>query len=462
MDCLSKVKDIFVEIYVNRLRSVSFPYTFLLTIVCGIILLRDLRITKASFKYAVPKLLIEIVLSCTAAILIQCIAFAILGNSIFVYHLTVLICLVLYALFRSNYNYYTRITMTAIFYLASWSIWRLVNGLFLTNELIFPNGPIAARDVLSMLRITVITVIVVILLKRFSERKSKRVPPVYWLLILFISIASVVTFIIIDSVIGTSGYPNFSTYIAVIFLAINLLTYYMFYVMTTEHIKNTELQLLNQRTDDENAAMEKNEQLYQNIRAIRHDLKNHVSFMQTLLAKKEYDTLDKYFRQLTNDDYAPLQTIDCGNQVLNTILNNELMIAKNRGIHFETFIGVPAVLSVKDKDICSLLTNIIDNAFEAAAQSRIPVVELSMKIVNDFLFIKCKNSMAENVFVTNPELRTTKSNNTEHGLGIKVIRSIAERYSGETVFEEQDGSFVVTVMLMLPDDTENGGSNGTA
>lgn len=451
MDLLISAKDYFLAAYFNRAFSPSFPYTFLLNIICTIVLLKDIHIARNNWLHESLKLLFEIIISCICTVFLQCILLATLDSTIYANNIVILLFIAFYAIFRSNYSAHNRITMSAIFYSTVWAVWRLINGIFLTNQVLLPNGSRTIRDLFSMGRVTIATVGVVFFLKYYTERKSKKVPMIYWLLILFISSASILTFIMIDYYLELSKYPNIGTYIAVIFIVINLLTYYMYNVMTTEHLNNIELKILNQKSADETLTMEKNEQLYQNIRTLRHEMKNHISFMQNLLANKEYETLDNYFHQLYNEDFASIQTIDCGNSVVNTIINNEMVIAQTKGIHFETFIGIPPTLSIKDKDMCSILSNILDNAFEAAFNSQIPVVDLTIKIVNDFLFIKCKNSMSENIFLSNPKLKTTKSNSREHGLGIKVIKKIASSYNGQAIFEEKDGLFVVTAMLLLPD-----------
>lgn len=54
-----------------------------------------------------------------------------------------------------------------------------------------------------------------------------------------------------------------------------------------------------------------------------------------------------------------------------------------------------------------------------------------------------------NVLENNPDLKTTKSNPSYHGYGIRLIRQIAEKYNGAADFSATKESFICRVMLTL-------------
>lgn len=59
---------------------------------------------------------------------------------------------------------------------------------------------------------------------------------------------------------------------------------------------------------------------------------------------------------------------------------------------------------------------------------------------------------------------TTKENKESHGYGIKSIRKAAEKYGGCMTLEQQDGWFIMTVLIPLAEEksgffTESWGSN---
>ena len=50
---------------------------------------------------------------------------------------------------------------------------------------------------------------------------------------------------------------------------------------------------------------------------------------------------------------------------------------------------------------------------------------------------------------------TTKHDRENHGFGVKSIQAIARKYGGSTVFQVDNGWFVLKVLLPLPKRTEN-------
>ena len=112
----------------------------------------------------------------------------------------------------------------------------------------------------------------------------------------------------------------------------------------------------------------------------------------------------------------------------------------------------------RDEDICSLLSNLLDNAMEAAAQSGMenPEVEISILPRQDDLFIRVVNPVDKSI----PEKRrmtlgTTKTKHTElHGFGTRIIRRIAQSYHGSVKYSMSEGVFTTDVMLEMPEEEQ--------
>ena len=72
--------------------------------------------------------------------------------------------------------------------------------------------------------------------------------------------------------------------------------------------------------------------------------------------------------------------------------------------------------------------------------------------VKSYLHIVMKNTIEGSVLKENPHLNTTKKDNVEqHGYGLKSVRDIVKKYNGSMQINEQEGYFVVDVILnMVP------------
>lgn len=65
----------------------------------------------------------------------------------------------------------------------------------------------------------------------------------------------------------------------------------------------------------------------------------------------------------------------------------------------------------------------------------------------DYSVIKCKNKIIDSVLSKNPLLHTDKADKKNHGKGISIVKSIAEKYGGDVVISEKNNEFIVSVIL---------------
>lgn len=199
----------------------------------------------------------------------------------------------------------------------------------------------------------------------------------------------------------------------------------------------------------------------EDLRCIRHDLKNQYSYMQILLAEKRYDELQQYFAKLSENLPAQLNMIDCGNRMMNTVLNMELAKLKSDRILFEHQLVVPPVLPFPDEDVCAIVTNLLDNAADECRRllkKGSPEVKVRLEIYphQSYLYIKCSNS-TDRVTLSRAKggLRTTKEDEQMHGYGTRIITKLAEKHNGCADYSLDDGRFVAQVMLDMTEENSH-------
>ena len=62
-----------------------------------------------------------------------------------------------------------------------------------------------------------------------------------------------------------------------------------------------------------------------------------------------------------------------------------------------------------------------------------------------------KNSVQNSVIENNPKFKTTKKHKDIHGYGIKIVKSIVEKYNGMMELFEQDGFFIADIWISCGD-----------
>ncbi|MCC8099976.1 MAG: ATP-binding protein [Clostridiales bacterium] len=186
------------------------------------------------------------------------------------------------------------------------------------------------------------------------------------------------------------------------------------------------------------------------MRRLRHDIKNHCAYMELLLREGRYEELNEYFGQMQDYMQQPLSQIDCGNETISAILNLEYAKAASRGASMECSVTVPPELPFDKLRMCSLLTNLIDNAIEACEklENTDAKVEIAICQRRSWLYISVENPVQDAAGTTDsPSLHTTKQDKALHGYGSKIVDDIVRKYNGQINRTVEHGEFIADVML---------------
>jgi len=139
-----------------------------------------------------------------------------------------------------------------------------------------------------------------------------------------------------------------------------------------------------------------------------------------------------------------------GNPMVDAIFNQKRALCEAQSIRFSADLVLSEDLPLTDAEMSSLLSNLLNNAIEAAAQGSDPFVEASIYPARDYLCIEVVNGADAQKLKNNPSLNTTKQDPELHGIGIRVIQEIVDRHNGMASFEpDGDGRFRARVMLRL-------------
>ena len=173
--------------------------------------------------------------------------------------------------------------------------------------------------------------------------------------------------------------------------------------------------------------------------------------MRILLNEGKIDELNEYFGELlgTFSDNI-VQFIDCGNPVLNTILNMENAKAKEAGVSLDVKVAVPSELPFSNLDLCKLITNVIDNAIEACVSEGIDDAVIAVQItVNDQYFLMSVTNPTKKPTEFTESLHTTKKDSLQHGMGTRIIRETVKKYDGAITQKIADGRWRTELMIAM-------------
>ena len=191
--------------------------------------------------------------------------------------------------------------------------------------------------------------------------------------------------------------------------------------------------------------------IYQTMRAWRHDYHNHMQSIKAMLEMGKKEELSEYLDTLEKDLDSIDIAIRTGNVGLDAILSSKVSIARKNNIEVNCTAKVPADLKISDVHLCAIVGNLMDNAIEAcekiAAGTAPKFIRVYIGLFKSQLYISVTNSTCEKHRKRLSELVTSKLG--EHGFGLRRIDKLAEKYDGYVNRKNEPGIFATEVMLPL-------------
>jgi sensor histidine kinase regulating citrate/malate metabolism len=111
------------------------------------------------------------------------------------------------------------------------------------------------------------------------------------------------------------------------------------------------------------------------------------------------------------------------------------------GIVLSVDLNLPDTLAVEPMHLCSVFSNILDNAIAACRRIQNadkPVIRMFSIVDGDYLIIK----------TTNPSDRPGRNPASERGYGTRILSELAEQYGGGFQCHYREGVFTVLVSLL--------------
>lgn len=191
------------------------------------------------------------------------------------------------------------------------------------------------------------------------------------------------------------------------------------------------------------------EKAYDEVRAIRHDMSNHLMILNNLIEKGEHNLAEEYSVKVSKALAETKSDIQSGNPVTDIVIREYKAKFLKNEIAFESDFHYPNSEKIDVFDMSIVLFNALQNAFEASSRQT-QVCLKSFRNKNTFI-IELSNSCSKNIIINEATGLpiTSKSDTTKHGYGLKNIKRIARKYNGDIKISIKNSRFVLNIMMML-------------
>lgn len=192
------------------------------------------------------------------------------------------------------------------------------------------------------------------------------------------------------------------------------------------------------------------------VRRLRHDLRNHLTALQGLLARGQTKAADDYLKQLLDSAALHGRRRLCENETADIVLSSKAQAMEQAGVNARFGVSLPKELPLAPTDLCALLGNALDNALEAARRTPEGWVSVRARAGKGLLMLRVENSAPGlPVREKNGRFATTKADKSAHGFGLAGMEEIARRCGGTLEAKAEEGRFALTVCIPLAPSCEN-------
>ena len=180
----------------------------------------------------------------------------------------------------------------------------------------------------------------------------------------------------------------------------------------------------------------------------RHDLRHHIQYLSSCIENGLLEQARGYIQEVYSEIESNRIIVFCENEVANLIFSAFAGRAKDYGIPITIRADIPRTISVSESDLCVLLSNALENALKACQKRNerglSGTIEVTVNPKKEKLFLQFTNSCDEKI-VFEDGIPVTDS--PGHGLGVRSICAIVDKYGGICSFSVKDDKFILRVLL---------------
>lgn len=186
------------------------------------------------------------------------------------------------------------------------------------------------------------------------------------------------------------------------------------------------------------------------LREFKHNYKNMLIALDIYLNNNDIEAA-KDFINKSNMIICEKNKYNTGNYILDALLFDKSKVAEK----YNTIIIFKGVINeneIDNIDSCIIFGNAIDNAIEACQQFRSDIkkeINIIIKHLNNFMTIIITNPVMSQIPIKNNTIHSTKDDSINHGFGIKSIKKIINKYSGELEITNENNIFTLKIYLSI-------------
>ena len=283
----------------------------------------------------------------------------------------------------------------------------------------------------------------------FSKEKS-----LFSNFLIQIGIFNLFIYILIFSVLNTEDNKMYNIIVFSIF--------FIFSIIAFLNLKEKERMIsINNKYKIQEHQISNMEEIISIIRQEKHDYANHINVIQALCCLNKPNTVERikeYVSKLSDIIHLSFRYLDTGNDYIDGLLSIKNNYATKNRIAFNVRIDESfSLLKVREDELISIISNIIDNAFEALRLNSFPEnkeISITTFLDNSTFCIEIADNgegipekIIKRVFEKGFSTKTKEKD--DHGYGLYITKQLVEHNNGSISVEStsENTKFLVKFVI---------------
>lgn len=244
---------------------------------------------------------------------------------------------------------------------------------------------------------------------------------------------------------------GFSLILVILGIFFQLATVILLYMQ--KNIYKEKEELTEKYLNDQISHYEYLEKREKETKKFRHDLRSHMQLLAKMIEDKEYDKFDEYLKDIDIKIESFANVITVHNGIVDAILNQYYAKATQLGIDFQVVGMIPEHCGIEAFDLCTIVSNVISNAFEAALEADEKRVVFEGRHSDDSVILLTENTFLDQGQFRNGIIKTRKKDIDYHGYGLENIRDSVKKYN--SIMDIDIGNNRFRMMILLQNSKES-------
>ncbi|MBR0087433.1 MAG: GHKL domain-containing protein [Lachnospiraceae bacterium] len=226
----------------------------------------------------------------------------------------------------------------------------------------------------------------------------------------------------------------------------------LFYLIREEDAEARKMAVIHNHLETQEKQNAETDSLFRSFQMLKHNMNHYVKSISSYVNNNDMAGVQHELNRLSKETETANALISGCSEVDAAVYLKTLEF-KKEGIPFTCHLCDLSKIPITPFELNSIIINLLDNAKRAVSDPEVsdPYVDFRINRMEQMLIVQCSNTLSEKQLehLNGPD--PLKKAITENGLGLKVIRHIADRYDAVFTVNLVRDCFHAVVSFEYPD-----------